>query len=515
MTKSKRKVVVIDGVVQNEEDNITNYMLMACSVAAMGGLIFGYDSGGVASRSFYLKKFAPELFLDDTNKPHTSLYCRPGNQYLNLFTSSVYLAAFISSLLASSVTRYCGRNISMSLAGLVYFIGVCISTAALNFTMLVIGRMFIGVGIGFAIQSVLIYLSEMAPPHVRGALNQCFQMNVTIGILLANYVNYWTADIKGGWGWRVSFGASAIPALILGVGSFFLPNTPCSMLERGEFDNAKDLLQKLRGDSNNVYQEFHDLLYASEVAKKVEHPWKDIVKPRYRPHLVMCIVIPFFQQFSGINAIMFYAPLLFRSLGFGEKAMVASSAITGVVNVVSTCISIALVDTSGRRPFFIQGGIQMSICQIAIGTFIAAKFGTSGHGSLSKSETDLMVVLICFYVAAFAWSWGPLGWLVPSEICPLEIRSAANGLNVCVNMFFTHVIAQTTLVMFCTMRFGLYYFFAVFCVIMTVFVYFFLPETKRVSIEDMNSVWKEHWFWGKYIPDDAIPERDAFRDLHM
>ncbi|XP_062003621.1 sugar transport protein 10-like isoform X1 [Rosa rugosa] len=515
MARFKRKVVIIDGVRQ-DEGTITNYMLVACMVAAMGGLIFGYDSGGVASREFFLKKFFPALFpIDSNEKNHANLYCKEHRkQYINLFTSSIYIAALVASLIASSVTRYCGRNVSMCLAGLIYLVGVSISTGAINFTMLVIGRMFIGVGVGFGIQSILIYLSEMAPPNIRGAINQIFQLNVTVGIVVANYANYLTADIKGGWGWRIALSIAIIPALMLGVGSLFLPNSPNSMLERGQSDKAKELLQKLRGDSD-VDQEFQDLVFASEVAKKVDNPWKDIMKPRYRPYLVMCILIPFFQQFSGINAIMFYAPLLFRALGFGEKALMLSSAITGVVNAVSTCVSIALVDSSGRRPLLIVGGIQMSICQAAIATFIAAKFGVSGLGALTKSETDLMVALICFYVAAFAWSWGPLGWLVPSEICPLEIRSAANALNVSVNMLFTFVIAQSSFLMFCHLKFGLFYLFAGFCVIMTVFIYFFLPETKHVPIEDMNSVWKEHWFWGKYIPDDALPDRNAFRNLHV
>ncbi|XP_040372210.1 sugar transport protein 10 isoform X2 [Rosa chinensis] len=464
MARSKRTVVIIDGVRQ-DEGIITNYMLVACMVAAMGGLIFGYDSGGVASREFFLKNFFPALFpIDSDAKNHANLYCKEHRkQYINLFTSSIYIAALVASLIASSVTRYCGRNVSMCLAGLIYLVGVSISA---------------------------------------------------VGIVVANYANYLTADIKGGSGWRVALSMAIIPALMLGVGSLFLPNSPNSMLERGQSDKAKELLQKLRGDSD-VDQEFQDLVFASEVAKKVDNPWKDIMKPRYRPYLVMCILIPFFQQFSGINAIMFYAPLLFRALGFGEKALMLSSAITGVVNAVSTCVSMALVDSSGRRPLFIVGGIQMSICQAAIATFIGTKFGLSGLGALTKSETDLMVALICFYVAAFAWSWGPLGWLVPSEICPLEIRSAANALNVSVNMLFTFVIAQSSFLMFCHLKFGLFYLFAGFCVIMTVFIYFFLPETKHVPIEDMNSVWKEHWFWGKYIPDDALPDRNAFRNLHV
>jgi len=133
---------------------------------------------------------------------------------------------------------------------------------------------------------------------------------------------------------------------------------------------------------------------------------------------------------------------------------------------------------------------------------IALKFGVSGEGYFTNGEASLLLFFICAYVAAYAWSWGPLGWLVPSEICSLEVRSAGQGTNVAVNMLFTFVIAQVFLTMLCHLKFGLFFFFAGFVLIMTVFVALLLPETRNVRIEEMNRVWKSHWFWGKYIPDD-------------
>lgn len=134
---------------------------------------------------------------------------------------------------------------------------------------------------------------------------------------------------------------------------------------------------------------------------------------------------------------------------------------------------------------------------------IAAEFGTSGHGDFNKTAGNVTILFICLYVAGFAWSWGPLAWLVPSEIFPLEIRSAGQSINVSVNMLFTFIIGQVFLTLLCNMKFGLFYFFGGFVIIMTIFVYFFVPETKNVPIDEMNKVWKGHWFWAKFIPDNA------------
>lgn len=451
----------------------------------------------------FLRKFFPSVYKKMKKAGSGNEYCKFDSQLLTLFTSSLYIAALVASFFASIVTRRFGRKMSMFIGGLVFLFGSILNGTAVNIEMLIIGRLLLGVGVGFGNQAVPVYLSEMAPAKFRGALNIGFQMAVTIGILVANLINYGTARIKGGWGWRLSLGLAAVPAILMTIGSLFLPDTPNSILERGHTEKAKQMLRKIRG-TDNVGEEFQDLFDATEAAKKVEHPWKNIVQPRYRPQLVISVLIPFFQQLTGINVINFYAPVLFKTLGFGDNASLMSAVITGTINVLATFVSIFTVDKFGRRILFLEGGIQMIISQVAIGAMIAIYFGVDGDGNLSKVQADILLFLICTYVAAFAWSWGPLGWLVPSEICPLEIRSAGQAINVSVNMLFTFVIAQLFLTMLCHMKFGLFFFFAGFVIIMTIFISFFLPETKNVNIEEMIRVWKAHWFWGKYIPDDAV-----------
>ncbi|KAG6584034.1 Sugar carrier protein C, partial [Cucurbita argyrosperma subsp. sororia] len=412
--------------------NLTLYVTVTCIVAAMGGLIFGYDigiSGGVTSMDSFLEKFFPSVFRKKHQKETTNQYCQYDSETLTLFTSSLYLAALLSSLVASTVTRRFGRKLSMLFGGMLFCSGAIINAAAKNVLMLILGRILLGFGIGFANQSVPLYLSEMAPYKYRGALNIGFQLSITVGILIANVLNFFFAKIKGGWGWRLSLGGAVVPALIITVGAFVLPDTPNSMIERGRHDEARHQLKRIRG-IDDIDEEFNDLVTASVASNQVENSWTNLLKQKYRPHLTMAILIPFFQQLTGINVIMFYAPVLFDTIGFGSEAALMSAVITGCVFVSAT---------------------------IVVAAAIGAKFGVDGDpGLLPRWYAIVVVLFICIYVAGFAWSWGPLGWLVPSEIFPLEIRSAAQSVNVSVNMFFTFVVAQVFLVMLCHLKFGLF-----------------------------------------------------------
>ncbi|KAL6880441.1 hypothetical protein ACP4OV_012006 [Aristida adscensionis] len=485
---------------------LTVFVFFTCVVAATGGLIFGYDigiSGGVTSMNPFLRKFFPEVYRKKQEASAANQYCKYDNQLLQTFTSSLYLAALVASFFAATVTRALGRKWSMFGGGLTFLIGAALNGAAQDVAMLIIGRILLGVGVGFANQSVPVYLSEMAPARLRGMLNIGFQLMITIGILAAELINYGTNKIKAGYGWRVSLALAAVPAGIITLGSLFLPDTPNSLLERGHADEARRMLRRIRG-TDDIGDEYADLVAASEEARLVQHPWRNILKRRYRAQLTMAVMIPFFQQLTGINVIMFYAPVLFETLGFKSDASLMSAVITGLVNVFATLVSVFTVDRLGRRMLFLQGGSQMFICQLVVGTLIAVRFGTSGIGDMPKGYAAAVVVFICVYVAGFAWSWGPLGWLVPSEIFPLEIRPAGQSINVSVNMLFTFVIAQAFLTMLCHFKFGLFYFFGGWVVLMTVFIALFLPETKNVPIEEMVLVWKSHWFWRKFIADEDV-----------
>ncbi|GER27194.1 sugar transporter [Striga asiatica] len=491
--------------------NLTTYVIVTCVIAAMGGLIFGYDigisgnldlkmtfrfcfpfccfiylfdflffsigTGGVTSMDQFLEKFFPSVYRRQRADSSTNQYCKFDSVTLTVFTSSLYLAALCSSVAASWVTRRLGRKLSMLMGGVLFCAGALLNAFAQAVWMLIVGRILLGFGIGFANQSVPLYLSEMAPYKYRGALNIGFQLSITIGILAANVLNYGFAKLDGSLGWRLSLGGATVPALIITIGSLVLPDTPNSMIERGAREKARARLRRIRGVSD-VDDEFHDLVAASEASRKIEHPWRNLLRRKYRPHLTMAVAIPFFQQLTGINVIMFYAPVLFKTIGFGSESSLISAVVTGSVNFVATVVSIYGVDKWGRRFLFLEGGIQMLICQIVVSILIGMKFGVSGEpGVLPKWYASVVVLFICVYVA---------------------------GLNVCVNMFFTFVVAQVFLTLLCHLKFGLFLFFGFFVAVMTVFIYFFLPETKNIPIEEMAVVWKRHWFWSRFVEDEKV-----------
>lgn len=211
-------------------------------------------------------------------------------------------------------------------------------------------------------QAVPLFLSEIAPVKYRGAVNILFQLLVTVGILIANIVNYLTSKVHP-FGWRISLGLAGVPACILFLGSIVITETPTSLIERGKDVAGKNILKKIRG-VEDVEAEYEQIKMASDLASQVKHPFKELMKLHSMPQLIIAIMLQVFQQFTGINAIMFYAPVLFQTVGFKNDASLLSAVITGIVNVLSTLVSIVLVDKAGRRKLLLQACVQMFISQV-------------------------------------------------------------------------------------------------------------------------------------------------------
>ncbi|XP_058781949.1 sugar transport protein 5-like [Vicia villosa] len=494
----------IDAPSNGFDGKLTLSVVITCIVAASGGLIFGYDvgiSGGVTTMVPFLQKFFPDI-LRNAAATEVNMYCLYDSQLLTLFTSSLYLAGLVSILLAGKVTAMIGRRNTIMLGGAIFFAGASVNGGSENISMLIVGRILLGFGVGFTNQATPLYLSEIAPPKWRGAFSTGFQFFGGIGVVAALCINYVTA--KHAWGWRLSLGLAVVPAAVMMIGAFFITDTPSSLVERGKIDQARQALHKIRGSSIDVEPELEELIKFTEIAKSVkQEPFSTIFKRQYRPQLIMAFAIPLFQQFTGINIVAFYSPNLFQSVGLGHNGALLSALILGLINLASVLVSTAFVDRFGRRFLFILGGILMLICLIAVSALLALVTGVHGTKNISKENAILVLVLLCFYAAGFGFSWGPLTWLIPSEIFPLKIRSTGQSIAVGVQFIALSVLSQTFLTMLCHFKFGAFLFYAFWVAVMTLFIIFFLPETKGIALESMYVIWGKHWFWRRFVEGEV------------
>lgn len=489
--------------------HVTPFLVLSCVVACCGGFLFGYDlgiSGGVTSMNSFLKRFFPEVYSKKQDSK-VSHYCQFNSELLTLFTSALYIAGLLATLVASSVTMRFGRRMSMLIGGTFYIAGSVFGGAAINIPMLLLNRIFLGIGLGFTNQSIPLYLSEMAPPQYRGAINNGFELSLSLGILCANILNYFVVKIEAGWGWRISLSMAALPAVFLTIGAIFLPETPTFMIQcEGNTGKARVLLQKLRG-TTSVQEELDDLVSASNLSRTTQYPFRNIFKKKYRPQLVIALLIPFFNQVTGINAINFYAPVMFRTIGLRENASLLSSVVTRLCATFANIVAMLLVDRIGRRKLLFIGNIQMILSQFFVGAILAVKF--KDHGDIGKDYAYLVLITMCVFIAGYGWSWGPLTFLIPSEVCPLEIRSAGQSIVVAVTFLMQFVIGQTFLAILCHIKSATFFVFGAWICLMTLFVYLFLPETKRLPMEQVKNVWRRHWFWKKIVREDQEEKKQA------
>ncbi|RVW75730.1 Sugar transport protein 8 [Vitis vinifera] len=420
------------------ESKITVYVVVCWVLAACGGLMFGYDigisgakclhvlshsfiipilfyfyelslgnlkrafedDGGVTAMDDFLIKFFPAVYQRKLRAKEDN-YCKYDNQYLQLFTSSLYLAALVSSFAASKMCSKLGRKPTIFVASAFFLCGSLLSAAAQRIWMIILARVLLGVGVGFGNEAVPLFLSEIAPVQHRGAVNILFQLFITIGILFANLVNYGASKIHP-WGWRLSLGLASLPAAFLFVGSVVIIETPTSLVERNQESQGLSTLKKIRG-VEDVDAEFEQIKMACEAAREGRE--EETASPSLRPdvHKPDCI---------------------------------------GAILLVHL----------------------------------------KGSNSLDEGLAGLVVVLVCLFVMSFAWSWGPLGWLIPSETFPLEIRTSGFACAVSSNMLFTFIIAQAFLSMMCHMRAFIFFFFAAWIVVMGCSCYSCCPRQKMCRL---------------------------------
>ncbi|KAF8703308.1 hypothetical protein HU200_032103 [Digitaria exilis] len=479
---------------------MTFSVMVTCLMAASCGLILGYDSGisgGVTQMESFLSEFFPEV-LNEMNKKKQNVYCKYDNQWLTAFTSSLYIAGTLSSLMASHMTRVVGRQGIMLIGAALFLAGSVVNAAAVNISMLIIGRMLLGFGIGFTLQAAPVYLSETAPSRWRGAFTSAYNAFIVIGILSATVTNYF-ADRIPIWGWRVSLGLAVVPSVFIVVGAFFISDTPSSLVLRGYPDRARATLQHIRGPDADVDAEFKDIVLAVDEAHRNEKgAFQRLFSKQYRQYLVIGLAIPVFYELTGMVAIAIFSPLLFRTVGFSSQNAILGSVLNSAINLVATLLSSFLMDCTGRKFLFIIGGFGMMICEVAISWIMADHLGKQEGVIMPQNYATGVLVLILMCTFCFGLSWAPLRWVVPSKIYPVEIRSAGQAPTVSIALCLSFAQTQVFTELLCGMKYAVFLFYAAWLLVMTVFVALFLPETKGVPLEVMRSVWAQHWYWRRF-----------------
>ncbi len=440
-----------------------NFAFVAAGFAAIGGLLFGYDTGVISGAELFLKdQFVLSTFA------------------LELIVSGVLVGAATGALVGGRLADVLGRRKLLIATAVIFAAGALICAGAHSPWMLITGRIIVGLGIGLSSGTVPVYISEVSPAESRGWTVSLFQLAITVGILGAYVVDYAFARVQG---WRWMFGLAVVPAAAFALGMLYLPESPRWLARQGQSANARAVLARIRG-TRDVDAEM------SEIDASLEHVdehgrLSDLFTASVRPALVVGVGLAILQQVTGINTVIYYAPIIMQSAGISSAsgAILATAGI-GAVNVLMTLVSMWLIDRVGRRPLLLTGIAGMAV---TLGVL-----GVAFHGAaVSGASTWLAVISLMAYVASFAISLGPIFWLLIAEIYPLRIRSSAEGLSATFNWGSNLLVSLTFLTLLQVLgpsrTFWLY---GVLAVGAWIFSYFLVPETKGRTLEQIEEFWR-------------------------
>lgn len=433
------------------------YVYAVAAISAIGGLLFGYDTGVISGALLFIREdFGLTAFTQ------------------GVVVSSLLAGAVVGSAAAGTLSDRLGRRMSLIIAAGVFIVGTVAASLAPGVTVLVASRFVLGLAVGAASVIVPLYIAELSPAGVRGALVNLNQLMITVGIVVSYLANF---ALAGAGAWRWMLGLAVIPSAILGVGMVFLPETPRWLVNRGQTDRARSVLRRTRGEAD-VEGEIAGI---EQVQRQEEGGIGELRAPWVRPMLVVGIVLAAFAQLTGINTVIYFAPSIFESTGFGASASILATFGVGVVNVLMTLVGMALIDRVGRRPLLLFALSGMGVSLFALGL----AFTSSG---LSGTIGYVAVGCLTLYIAAFAVGFGTTIWVLLSEIYPLKIRGAAMGVATLVVWGSNFVVALTFLSLIEAVgETGSFWLYALICAAALAFSYFFVPETKGRSLEQIEA----------------------------
>lgn len=444
-------------------------------IAALGGLLFGYDFvviGG--AKPFYEKYF------------HLTTPLQVG-----WAMSSALCGCLGGAILSGALSDRFGRKRPLILAGMIFMLSSLGTALSGSLTMFVANRMLGGVAIGLASNLSPLYIAEIAPAAIRGKLVSINQLTIVIGILAAQTIDWMIAEpvppgataqqILASWngqmGWRWMFGVTALPSLLFFLAMFSVPESPRWLASAGQKEQCRRVLAKVGGPAyaQSALDEIQKTLQANSANSRFK--LRELFDSRVRPAVTIGVVLAVFQQWCGINVIFNYAEEIFSSAGYGVSDILVNIVITGLVNLVFTFVAIGAVDSLGRRSLLLAGSAALALVYLLIG----ACYATGSQGTH-------VLVLVVAAIAAFACTLGPVTWVVLSEIFPNRVRGRAMSLSVfalwagCFSLTYTFPLLNGALG-----PAGTFWVYAALCLLGFVFIFFRLPETKGITLEEIEA----------------------------
>jgi sugar porter (SP) family MFS transporter len=430
-------------------------------VAAITGLLFGYDTGVIAGAILFVRK---TFHL--------------GSVGTEVVTSAVVLGAIVGAALGGRLSTRLGRRGSIMLMAAVFCLGSVATSVARSAGAVLVGRLVVGVTIGVMSFVGPMYISEVAPADKRGAMVSTNQLAVAVGIVVSYLVDYALAP-QGAW--RAMFGLAIIPGLLLLVGMWRMPSSPRWLLMNGRRDQARAELSMIRG-TDDVGAEMADM--TEELQSQQGAGLRDLLAPNVRRGLIVGVGLALLQQITGVNTVIYYAPIIFEIAGIGsDSSSILATVGLGCVNALFTLLAIFLVDRLGRRPLLLISiaGMVLGLLILAVSLRGAAATGVAG------SRGPGPVIGLVAYIASFAVGLGPIFWLLISEIYPLRVRGVAMSLATIANWGANFVVSGTFLSLVKALRpGGTFALFAAVGIGAWLFCYFLVPETKNRSLEEIE-----------------------------
>ena len=446
---------------------IPGYVYLIAAVAALGGLLFGYDTGVISGAQGFLKK---SFHLTSTTQ--------------EIAVSAVLIGTIIGAAIGGKLADWLGRRLTLIIMAIIFAVGAILTAFAPSLWPFVIFRIIVGFGIGASSVVAPMYTSELAPPAIRGKLVFLFQFAITVGILVAYLVDY--AFANAGYGWPPMFGVAIIPAAILGIGMFFLSDTPRWLGSKGKWDQAKEVMGRVAPDDTE--QEIQQIRQG--IKEEQKSSVTELFHGGLRVALIVAVGLAVLQQFVGINTIIYYAPIVTGYSGIGTTSgngSLIGAIIVGIVNVLATILAIFLVDRLGRRPLLLFGTSGCMLTLIATGVLFI--IGARQHGII-------LLIVILLYIVSFAIGLGPVYWLMAAEVFPTRLRGTGSSISTVGNWTANLVISITFLTLLNTLGKPItFWIYAAFAAIQLVFVWFLVPETKGKRLEEIETYWENGRSW--------------------